>query len=94
MLYEKTGLTRVDKDKATSGFTLFSPLLQKKTLILNMRGEVVHEWNLPTQPGNYSYLMPNGNLLAAVQTNEGPPGLNAKGGMLCELDWKGNVLWQ
>jgi hypothetical protein len=73
MLYEKTGLTRIDKDKATSGFALFSPLLQKKTLILNMRGEVVHEWNLPTQPGNYSYLMPNGNLLAAVQTNEGPP---------------------
>ena len=43
MLYEKTGLTRIDKDKATSGFTLFSPLLQKKTLILDMHGEVVHE---------------------------------------------------
>ena len=94
MLYEKTGLTRFDKNRATSGFTLFSPLLQKKTLILNMRGEVVHEWALPAQPGNYTYLLPNGNLLAALQTEEGPPGLNAKGGMLCELDWNGKLVWQ
>ena len=71
MLYEKTGLTRFDKDRATPGFTLFSPLQQRKTLILNMRGEVVHDWNLPAQPGNYTYLLPNGNLLIVGEKQVG-----------------------
>ena len=64
-LERKTGLTYAETDAATDGFTLFSPINQKRTILVNMRGEVVHEWALPAPPGNYAYLLPNGNLLAA-----------------------------
>lgn len=94
MLYEKTGLTRHDTERATPGFTLFSPLFLRKTFLINMAGKVVHEWILPGAPGNYAYLLPSGNLLAAIHTDEGPKGLNAKGGRLIELDWQGNIVWE
>jgi hypothetical protein len=38
--------------------------------------------------------MKNGNLLVAVQTPGGPPGLNAKGGKIQEIDWDGNIVWE
>ncbi len=94
MLYEKTGLTQFDKNLATPGFTLYSPINQKKTVLINLRGEVVHEWALSSPPGNYTYLLPNGNLLAALRTEEGPKGLAAKGGLLREMDWEGKTVWE
>ena len=94
MLEQKSGLTFRENGAATPGFTLFSPLLQTKTILINMRGEAVHEWTLPAQPANYTYLLPNGNLLAALQTDEGPQGLPAKGGLIREIDWDGNTVWE
>ncbi|MFM9971659.1 MAG: arylsulfotransferase family protein, partial [Burkholderiales bacterium] len=90
----ETGLTYVEAGAATPGFTLFTPLGQKKTVLINMRGEVVHEWALPAPAGNYTYLLANGNLLAALRTEEGPQGLPAKGGLIREIDWDGNTVWE
>ena len=53
-LERKTGLTYAETGAATAGFTLFSPINQKRTILVNMRGEVVHEWALPAPPGNYA----------------------------------------
>ena len=39
---------RVNEPGATEGFTLYSPLWRPKTFLLNMDGEVVHEWDLET----------------------------------------------
>ena len=88
------GLYTHDAARATPGFTLFTPLGLKKTHLLNMKGEVVHDWDLPGEPGNYAYLLPNGNLLAAVRTPDGPQRLPAKGGHMLELDWDGNTVWE
>mgnify|MGYP001444099239 CR=1 FL=1 len=64
------------------------------TYLINMNGEVVQEWDLPNDVGNYAYLLENGNLLAAIRTEEGPQGLPAKGGHLIEMDWDGNIVWE
>lgn len=94
MRYYKRGLIEYNKAKATPGFTLFSPLGQtKKTVIVNMDGDVVHEWDRPATPGNYSYLLPNGNLLSSTRTDKGPM-LAAKGGLFQEVDWDGKVVWE
>ncbi|MDP6430007.1 MAG: arylsulfotransferase family protein [Rhodospirillales bacterium] len=90
----QTGLTHYDETKATPGYTLFSPNGLTQTHLINMKGEVVHQWDLPGIPGNYAYLLANGNLLAATRTDEGPKGLPAKGGRLTELDWDGNTVWE
>ena len=90
----QTGITVYDKSRATPGYSLFTPLGQFKTYIINMQGEVMHTWDLPNNVGNYAYLLPNGNLLAAIRTDEGPQGLPAKGGHLIEYDWDNNIVWE
>ena len=40
------------------------------------------------------HLLPNGNLLAAVQTTDGPSNMRGKGGHILELDWDGNTVWE
>lgn len=91
---QKTGLIFNESARSTPGFTLFNTLGMFTTYLVNMAGEVVHEWQLPGEPGNYTYLMPNGNLLAAIRTKDGPQGLPAKGGHLIEMDWDGNTVWE
>ena len=94
MLHNKLGLISHNINKAFSGYTIFSPLGQLSTFLINMKGDVVHEWELPSMPGNYAYLLPNGNLLAAQKTKEGPVDLPGKGGKLIEMDWDGSIVWE
>ena len=92
--YHNRGLLSYNKERATPGFTLFSPTGMPNAHLVNMQGEEVHRWQIPNAPGNYGYLLENGNLLIANRTNEGPQMLPAKGGQLLELDWQGQVVWE
>lgn len=89
-----TGLIRADRERATPGYRIYSPLGMRHTHLINMSGEVVHSWDLPYEPGNYGYLLPCGNMLSAVRTPSGPKGLPAKGGLMQERDWHGNLIWE
>ena len=96
MRYAQFGLTLHDRSRATPGFTLFSPNFRGETLIVGMRGEIVHSWRHPLpQAGNYGYLLENGNLLWAGRTETGNlPNTGGKGGLLREYDWDGRVVWE
>jgi len=94
MRYLKRGVTEHDCTKAFPGFTIFTPQYQKIVYLVNMAGEVVHTWELPSHPGNYAYLLENGNLLASSWAGGGPDGLAARGGLIQEIDWGGKVVWQ
>ena len=86
---------RVSEPEATEGFTLYSPLWRPNTYLLDMAGEVVHEWELPGNPGGYSRLLPNGNLFYGSATEGGPPFKGgASGGLMREVDWDGNVIME
>ena len=83
---------RISDTEATEGYTLYSPLWRPYTFLLNMDGEVVHEWKLPANPGGYARLLPNGNLFYACTTEDGPPFQGgASGGLMREVDWDGKV---
>ena len=89
----QTGLTYSDQAKATPGFTLFSPLFGTAAYLVDMEGTVRHQWELPSIPGGYARLLPNGNLFVATQTDVGPPFKGgAQGGLMQELDWSGAVV--
>ncbi|MAF50168.1 MAG: aryl-sulfate sulfotransferase [Rhodospirillales bacterium] len=94
MRYLQRGLIEHDKDKAADGFTLYATQFDHKCLLIDMAGEVVHQWDLPGQTGNYAYLLANGNLLVATWTGGGPEAFSAKGGLIQELDWDGNVVFE
>lgn len=88
------GLSVFDRARATPGYTLIVPLAGELASLIGMRGEVLHRWNLPLRPGNYAYLLKNGNLLWSGRTPEGCPLEAGKGGLLREYDWEGKVLWE
>ncbi|MEH1848518.1 MAG: hypothetical protein V7L25_26940 [Nostoc sp.] len=46
-----TGLKAYNPEKVFKGYTLFTPLTgQGEVYLLNLEGEVVHQWNLPYPP--------------------------------------------
>ncbi len=68
MRYQRFGITLYDRERATPGFTLITPQPGQSAYLLGMQGEIVHEWRFSLRPGNYSYLLKNGNLLWAGRT--------------------------
>ena len=94
MRYLQRGVTTHDRQRARPGFTLFTPQYQNRSYLVNMAGEVVHEWQHAERTGAYAYLLDNGNLLVSVWAGGGPEGLTAKGGLIQERDWDGKVVWE
>jgi hypothetical protein len=83
------------KAGVTPGYVLFNPLLSDTAYLVDNDGAVVHAWKAATSPGGSMYLLPNGNLLRAGRD---PKQLGFRaggtGGILEELDWEGNVVWE
>ena len=83
MRIQQTGLVNHDRARATPGFTLFSPLVHDQVYLLNMDGEVAHEWTVQGNAYGYAYLLPNGHLLAssmpdgATESDRERPGRSA-----------------
>jgi len=97
----RLGLTGHEPSKAYQGYTLFAPMFGEGTVYLvDMQGEVVHTWQAPYPPGDYGYLLPNGNLFYNGKTPPQTPGEYFpawpifKGGAMLEIDWDGNIVWQ
>jgi hypothetical protein len=89
-----TGLTEHDASKSFEGYTLFSPNGGTTTYLVDMDGNTVHEWHTKLTPGNWGYLLDNGNLLFAGNIGKAPAPLPGSGGLIMELDWDSNVVWQ
>lgn len=94
MRHRDLGVLVDNPRRSTAGFTLIVPLSGKAAYLIGMRGEVIHQWSFPLTPGNYAYLLPNGNLLWSGRTEDGPPLRRGKGGLLREYDWDGSVVWE
>ncbi|MDH5533152.1 MAG: aryl-sulfate sulfotransferase [Candidatus Pacebacteria bacterium] len=96
------GLTRIDDEKVSEGYVLYTPIQGVKgddnvykTLLINNNGETVHEWSLDYKPGLYSFLLDNGNLLVGGATEElkNPP-TGGGGGIIQEFNWEGDLVWE
>ena len=94
MRIRQTGLLERDPARAFPGFTIVTPLRHYHCYLVDMAGETVHQWELPGALGSKAYLLPNGNLLCSVVTDEGAPLKAAKGGRILELDWSGAIVWE
>jgi hypothetical protein len=74
-------------------YILFAPLRQTTTYLIDLDGNVVHEWELSGKPGNAVYLLEGGNLLASYAvTNSSFPADGSAGGVEL-LSWDGNQIW-
>jgi hypothetical protein len=90
---EKSGLVR-HAEGAFEGYTLFAPLRSTHTYLIDMKGQVVHEWESDAPPGNSVYLLENGHLLRTASVRDNPTFRGGgMGGRIQEIDWDGTVLW-
>src|SRR4029453_4559433 len=91
----KLGVT-INDPKALQGYTLLSPLLTKKTYLIDMTGKVVREWDCKCTPATCAYLLDNGNLLrpgnlgGEEKSFGGGPGAGGRGQ---EYPWEGELVW-
>ncbi|RIY02492.1 aryl sulfotransferase [Aureimonas flava] len=57
------GLTALDAARSAGGYTLFAPQTGGGAVYLvDIRGEVVHRWQMPVRPGRDAVILPNGHL--------------------------------
>lgn len=91
-----------DSTRVSDGFVLIAPYIQAlnydkqgEVLLLDTEGDVVHEWKTKYTT-LATYLQPNGNLYAAMTPPINPFSYPSPGttGLIQELDWEGNVLWE
>jgi hypothetical protein len=95
------GLIAHEPERAFQGYTLFTPQFKGgPPLLIDMEGEVVHEWPTPL-PTGYASLLASGNLLALCRTRGDPGSARrfpvwqlVRAGAVMEIDWDGNVLWE
>ena len=95
-----TGLTALDESRACPGYVVYAPMSGSgQVYLLDLHGNPVHQWQLPHPPGLYGYLLPNGNLFYGGKTRDDtwerfPSWKRFKGGVMLEVDWDGNILWE
>ena len=93
MRHRNFGVHVCDEDRATPGYTLFSPINGQSTFLIGLRGEVVNRWE-HALTSTYGYLLESGNLLWSGKLTEGPQHMGGRGGLLREYDWTGKVVWE
>ncbi len=80
-----------DSGGVDEGYTLFASIGEKSAYLIDMDGDVVHEWG---NVGKSVYLLDEGNLLATDEVkSEYFKGETVNGGVTKILDWDGDEVW-
>lgn len=89
------GLKTYDASISYEGMTLFDPLADPGTYLIDNCGKLVHSWQSAYKPRLSSYLLENGNLLRTCKGGAENPAFNQANpvGRVELLDWNSTVLW-
>ena len=96
----RVGLSALDPDNACPGYVLYAPMAGPGDVyLIDVEGNVAHQWAMPHPPGLYGYLLPNGNLFYGGKIRDEtwerfPSWKRFKGGVMLEADPAGNVVWE
>ena len=94
-VYGNHGVTHHEPERSFGGVTLYTTIGADTTRLIDMDGNVVHQWT-PPAPAKpfYGFLRDNGNLLVRCYDDTEPYTQGGYGGTLLELDWDGNEVWR
>ena len=92
------GVTEFQPDLVDEGYTLIYPHNQPNVYLLDLCGEVVHEWtNADTlRPGNVAYLQENGDIVMTYRPqvfSSDPIWAGGGGATIERRTWDNDVLW-
>ncbi len=82
-----------EPEPETGGYTLFAPLNETTTYLIDEAGETVFTWESVYRPGNAVYLLDNGNLLHTGNTQSANFNVGGAGGVVEEIAPDGTVVW-
>jgi hypothetical protein len=82
------------ENKVYEGYTLFAPMFDKNAWLIDMEGNIVHNWKMKNPPGVYGRLLPNGNLMWMDRGPDSIPELTGAASAIIEVDWDGNEIWR
>lgn len=86
---------RVREPQAFPGYTLISPLQSRTVLLIDLDGEVVHQWTTDSAPGGGFYLLEDGSLLRSGRKEENPRFRGGGiGGLIQRYDFEGELVWE
>jgi hypothetical protein len=93
------GVTYRNPLKSDNGYSLLCPKYSKDMWLIDIEGHVVNRWHMPYLPAGHGILLPNGNFLYGGQFKSHeelglPKEFSALGGILMEVAWDGEVVWQ
>ncbi len=89
------GVLHYTQEKSLGGYVLYTPhVAGSKTYLMDLKGNVVHEWDHDGRQGFMSELLPNGNLLRGEMGPGSPVTFGGWHGTLREYDWEGRVVWE
>lgn len=95
----KKGVTFHNPFKSDNGYTLICPKYSKDMWLIDIEGHIINRWQMPYLPAGHGRILENGNFFygGQLKTNKElglPPEFSALGGILMEVDWDGNIVWQ
>ncbi len=90
------GLTLHDDARALDGYVLVASARGHHALLIDLRGQVVHDWFHP-EGIQHLRMLDTGNLLVHTlppDDADGAEHIGGNAGALVELDWESNVVWE
>lgn len=76
-----------------NGYTLFAPLSNTKTYLIDNCGKEIHSWTSSYSPGNSVYLLEDGTLLRTGKIDNALFTMGGKGGIIERIDKNNTILW-
>ncbi len=79
---------------STEPYVLFAPIRSNVTYLMDLNGQLVHQWRADAAPACSVYLLTDGTLLRARSLGDTNfPNGGCNGGRVELLDWDGKVTW-
>ncbi|HXK09364.1 MAG TPA: aryl-sulfate sulfotransferase [Vicinamibacteria bacterium] len=78
----------------TEPYVLFAPVRSNVTYLMDLQGQLVHQWTSDAGPACSVYLLEDGELLRPKSLGQGSfPNGGCNGGRVELMDWDGHVTW-
>lgn len=84
----------LNADKVDDNYILVNDAKANRVYLMNKQAKLLYEWTLTNNIGNDVILLPNGNLLAALEADEPKIPIGGKGGKIQLVDPDGTVNWE